>query len=120
MDTEELETLDLLHFSPVDINGGLFGPPFPIVHDQPFVLLTLREVVLLAPHYLVSDHIDCLIVVRNHCCVVRNLNDGVGVVLGHATVVEPGVQNGTNHAPLRGPSVEDQRGRCCFFSPIPW
>ena len=31
--TKELETLDLLHYSPVDVNGGLFGPPFSVVHD---------------------------------------------------------------------------------------
>jgi hypothetical protein len=33
-------------------------------------------------------------------------------VLGHATMSEQGVQEGTDHAPLRGPGVEDQRGRC--------
>ena len=30
----------------------------------------------------------------------------------HAVVCEQGVQEGTKHAPLRGPSVEDQRDRC--------
>ena len=34
------------------------------------------------------------------------------VVLGHAVVGEQGVQEGTKHTPLRGPHVEDQRGRC--------
>ena len=37
MDTKELETLDWLHYSPVDVNGGVFGPPFPVD------LLTLME-----------------------------------------------------------------------------
>ena len=46
-----------------------------------------------------------------HCCVVRKLNDGVGVVFGHAVVGEQGIQEGTMYTPLRGPSVKDQRGR---------
>ena len=33
-------------------------------------------------------------------------------MLGHAVVGEQGVQEETKHATLRGPSVEDQRGRC--------
>jgi hypothetical protein len=79
-------------------------------------LLTQRETVVLAPHCQVSDllHIGCLIVVGDqayHCLVVSKLNDGVGVVLGHAVVDDQGVQEGTKHAPLRGPSVEDRRGR---------
>ena len=45
------------------------------------------------------------------CFVVSKLNDGVGVVLGHAVMGEQGVQEGTKHTPLRGPSVEDQHGR---------
>jgi hypothetical protein len=44
VDAKELETLDPLHHSPVDVNGGLFSPPFPVVHNQLlFVLLTLGE-----------------------------------------------------------------------------
>ena len=34
------------------------------------------------------------------------------VVLSHAVMSEQGVQEGTEHAPLRGPRVADQRGRC--------
>ena len=30
---------------------------------------------------------------------------------------EQGVQVGTKHAPLRGPRVEDQRGRCAIAYP---
>jgi hypothetical protein len=36
MDTKELETLDPLHYSPVDVNGELFGHAFNIaivLHD---------------------------------------------------------------------------------------
>ena len=52
-----------------------------------------------------------------HCCVVSKLNDGVGVVLGHAVVGEQGLQERTEQAPLRGPSVEDQSGRCVLAYP---
>jgi hypothetical protein len=38
-----------------------------------------------------------------HCCVIGKLNDGVGVVPGHAVMSEQGVQEGNEHAPLRGP-----------------
>ena len=31
MDTKELEALNLLHYSPVDENGGVLGPPFSVV-----------------------------------------------------------------------------------------
>ena len=32
-------------------------------------------------------------------------------MFGHEVVGEQGVQEGTKYTPLRGPSVEDQRGR---------
>ena len=35
------------------------------------------------------------------CYVVSQLNDGVGVVLGHAVMGEHGVHEGTDHASLR-------------------
>ena len=105
-----------LHYSPVDVNGGLFGPPFPVVHDQLLCLAHIEEeVVVLAPHCQLSDlPIGCLIVLGDqayHCCVVSKLNDGVGVVFGPAVVGEQGVQEGTKYTPLRGPSVGDQHGR---------
>ena len=43
-----------------------------------------------------------------HCCVIRKCNDGVGVVFVNTLMGEHGVQEGTKHTPLRGPSVEDQ------------
>ena len=100
------------------MNGDLFGPPFPVVHNHLLCLDHVEgEVVVLDPHGHVSDllAIGCLIVVGNqayHCCVIRKLNDGVEVVFGHTVVGEQGVQEGTKHTPLKGPSVEDQRGRC--------
>ena len=51
------------------------------------------------------------------CCVVGKLNDGVGVMPGHAVMGEQGVQEGTEHAPLRGPCVDDQRDRCVVIYP---
>ena len=43
--------LNTLHYSPVNVNGGLFGPPFPIVHDQLLCLAHIEgEVVVLASH----------------------------------------------------------------------
>ena len=101
MDTKELETLDPLHYSPVDVNGGLLGPPFPVVHDQLLCLAHIEgEVVVLAPHSQLFDllRIGCLIVVGDqayHCCVVSKLNDGVKVLFGHAVVGEQGIQEGT-------------------------
>ena len=44
----DLDTLNPLHFSPVDVNGVLFGPPFPVVHDQLLCLAHIEgEVVVL-------------------------------------------------------------------------
>jgi hypothetical protein len=87
VDTKELETLDQLHYSPVNVNGGLFGPPSPLVHGQLLCVAHIeREVVVLAPHFQISDllPIGGLIVVGDqayHCCVVSKCNDGVRVVL---------------------------------------
>ena len=56
MDTEELEALDPVHYSPVEVNGGVLGSLFPVVHDQLFCLADVEgEVVVLAPHCQVSD-----------------------------------------------------------------
>ena len=54
---------------------------------------------------IVHDHLLCL----DH---VSKLNDGVGVVFGHAVIGEQGVQEGTEYAPMRGHHVQDQHGRC--------
>ena len=53
-----------------------------------------------------------MLVIRPTTVVIGKLNDGVGVVPGRAVMSEQGVQEGTEHAPLRGPHVEDQRGGC--------
>jgi hypothetical protein len=38
-------------------------------------------------------------------------------VPGRAVMSEQGVQEGTEHAPLRGPCVEDQHGGCVVTYP---
>jgi hypothetical protein len=47
----------------------------------------------------------------------RQINDGVGVVPDRAVMSEQGVQDGTEHAALRGPRVEDQCGECVVTYP---
>ena len=96
---------------------------FSVVHNHRLCLDHAEgEVVVLAPHGQVSDllPLGCLVVVgdqAHHCCVISKLNDGVGVVPGHAVGREQGVQKGTEHAPLRGPCVEDQHGGCVVTFP---
>ena len=123
MDAKELEAVNLLHCSPVDENGGVLCPPFPVVHNNLLCLDDVEgEVVVLAPHGQVSDllPICCLIVVGDqayHCCVISILNDGVGVMPGRAVMNEKGVQEGSEYGPLRGPRVEDLRGGCAVNYP---
>ena len=74
------------------------------------------EIVVLAPHCDVSDllPLDCLIIVVDqsyHRCVFSKLDDGVGVLRGHAIMGEQGVQERTK------PSVDGQRGRCVVVYP---
>ena len=56
MDAEELEALNPLHCGPVDVDGVVYPPMFPVVHDQ---LLGLAddegEIVVLTPHCHISD-----------------------------------------------------------------
>jgi hypothetical protein len=118
VDIKELEALNLLHYGPIDENRGVLIPLLPVVHNDLLCLDHVEgEVVVLAPHSQVSDllPIGCLIVVGEqayNCCVIGKLNDGVGVVPGRAVMSEQGEQEGTEHTPLRGRRVKDQRGRC--------
>ena len=51
MDTEEREALDQLHFGPVNVNGVVLGPPFPVVHDHLLYLTDVEgEALVLSPH----------------------------------------------------------------------
>ena len=87
MDTKELEALNLLHCSPVDENGGVLGPLFPVVLNHLLCLDHVEgEVVVLSPHAQVSDLLPI------GCLVVGKLNDGVGLVPGRAVMSEQGVQ----------------------------
>jgi hypothetical protein len=89
------------------VDWSVLAPPFSVViiAISSFVLLTLMER-LLSWHYTArSLTIGCLIVVSdqsNHRHDVSKLDDGVGVVRGHAVLGEQGGQEGTKHAPLRG------------------
>jgi hypothetical protein len=45
-----------LYFSPVDVNGGVLSPPFPVVHDLLLYLTDVEgEVGVLVQHQQVSD-----------------------------------------------------------------
>ena len=83
----------------------MLGPPFPVVDNHLLCLDPVEgEVVVLAPHGQVSDllPLGCLIVVGDqayHCCVIGKLNDGIGVLPGHAVMSEQGVQEGTEPPP---------------------
>ena len=73
MDTKELEALNLLPCSPLDENGGVLGPLFPVVHNHLLCLDQVEgEVVVLAPHGQVSDlfPIGCLVVVGDQATTV--------------------------------------------------
>ena len=57
VDAKELDTLNPLHYSPVDVDGGMLSPLSPVVHDQLLGLTDVeREVVVMAPHCQVSSH----------------------------------------------------------------
>ena len=105
------------------MNGGVLGPPFPAVPDQLLCLADVDgEVVVLASHCQVSDllPIGCLTVVGDqayHRCVVDKLNDAVEVMSGQIVMGEQGVQEGTEHAPLKDPRVEGQCGGCVVAYP---
>ena len=76
MDTKELEALNVLHCSPVDENGGVLGPLFPVVHNLLRLDHIEGEVVVLELHGQVSDllPIGCLVVVGDqayHSCLLQ-------------------------------------------------
>ena len=85
------------------IMGACSARRFPVVHD--WLLAHIEgDVVVLAPLCQLSDllPIGCLIIVGDqayHCGVVSKLNDGVGVVFGHAVTGKQGVQEGTSTHP---------------------
>ena len=105
VDTKELEALNLLHYNPNHL--------LCLDHVE-------GEVVVLAPPGQVSDilPIGCLVVVGDQAsCVIGKCNDGVGVVLGRVVMSEQGVQEGTEHVPLRGHCLEDQHSGCVVTYP---
>ena len=104
MDAKELEALNLLHYSPVDENGGVLSPPFPVVHNHLLCLDHVEGEGVLAPHCQVSAYrevVSPIVDQAYHCCDISKLNDDVGVVPGCAVMSEQGVQEGSEHAPER-------------------
>ena len=96
--------------------GACSALPFPVVHEQLLGLADIEgEVVVLAPHCEVSDLIP---IGYRHQAYLHflnsNLNEGVGVVCGHAVMGEQGV-----HTPLRDPRVDVAWRRCCFLPSPP-
>ena len=86
MYAKESEVINSLHGGPVDEDGGVSSLVPPEVQTQLLCSANIEgEVVYLAPHrqsaYLLP--VGCLVVVGNHasyCCVVSELDDGVGTV----------------------------------------
>ena len=57
-----VEALDLLHYGPVDVNGGVLGPQFPVVHYQLLCLADVEgEVVVLAQHQCCRRYLQVFI-----------------------------------------------------------
>ena len=110
--TEELEAFHLLDCGPVDVDGScslycLLKSiiAFVDVKGEAIFLAPLRQGSHLLP-------VGCLVIVSNqayYCCIVCKLDDSVGGIRGHTVMGEQGVEKGAEHAPLRGPCVEDQR-----------
>jgi hypothetical protein len=55
VDTKKLEALNLFHYSHVYDNGGVLGPPFPVVQKYLLCLDHDEGEVVLAPHDQVFD-----------------------------------------------------------------
>ena len=82
VDAEKLDALDLLHCSPIDVDGGVLVPLFPVVHGQLLCLADVNGEKGCCPGTtLPGDQFY-------HRCDVRKLDYGVGVVGGHAVVGE--------------------------------
>ena len=50
VDTKEFEALDLFHYSPIDVDGGVLAPLFPVVNEQLLCIADVEQYfVVLAP-----------------------------------------------------------------------
>jgi hypothetical protein len=108
--TEKHKALDPFHYSRVNVDGAVLGPPFPVVHDQLHCLADVEgEVVVLATH-IIGD--------QDYTTIVPSANLMMVLELCEATQSWVNREyRRTKHAPLRGPLVEGQCGRCVVGYP---
>jgi hypothetical protein len=70
-DTEDLTALKFLHYSPIDVDGGVLSHLFPVAHKQLICIADAeREVVVLAPHWapvLMNSMADMLLPTFTAC-----------------------------------------------------
>ena len=63
LDTEKIEALDHFYFIPIDVDRGMFSLRFLKSMIISFILLTLRERLLLSHQFLYLIPVLCLIIV---------------------------------------------------------
>jgi hypothetical protein len=120
VETEELAAFDLLNYSPIDVDGVMLGPLFPVVHNQ---LLSLADVEGEAPHCQVTNLLPIVIVVgdqANHYRIVSKFNANVEVMCSDAVVGEQGVQEETKHTHLRGPVLKVSMADVLLLTLVTW
>ncbi len=94
--------VDPLHWSPVDGDVGVLTGPSPDIHHQ---LLSITDVVVMAP---VSQGVSQFIIIgdqTDHHSVIRKFDDDVGAVRGYTVVRVQRVQERAENTALRGSSV---------------
>ena len=112
MHTQELGAAHPFHSSTIDGQRGVLDVRSPEVHNNLFCLLHIQgEIVVPAPRAQTAHltPVVCLIVVADethHGCVVRKLDDAVGVVQRRAVVGQQGEEEGAQHTSLGGSRVQ--------------
>ena len=112
-----------MHNSTVDGQRGVLGMRSPEVHNNLSCLLHVQGEIVVSALRGQMAHLTpvvCLIVVvdeTHHSCVVRKLDDGVGVVQWHAVVSQQGEEEGAQHTSLGGPRVQGDSAGCAAADP---
>jgi hypothetical protein len=71
----EGEALDTLHYSPINVNGGVLTPPFPVYQYQLLCLAAVDgQVVVLVTHCQVSDLLSNLMMVLESWAMQSRVN----------------------------------------------